>query len=119
MLSFINIILIFLIKTVIAFDLIKNDYGHFITGNGCGTKTEIKLLMGDVPKEIENHPCTMIPFRNNNFDAPKDTSNARGKQHVHFSTNCCVRSWMPALTIHIPRIVLLFGFSLRSNFEMV
>ena len=43
-------------------EMIKRDYGYFITGPSCGIGTKMKTL-DYVPTDLQNHPCSMIPFK--------------------------------------------------------
>jgi len=44
------------------YQLITKENGHYITGEGCGIKTQMKTLE-KIPEDIQKHPCTMIPFQ--------------------------------------------------------
>ena len=59
-------LLVFYTLKINGFEVIKNNYGHFITGHGCGISTPIKTLPL-LPRDIDNHPCTIVPFQNENL----------------------------------------------------
>ena len=44
------------------YQIITRENGYFITGEGCGIKTQMKTLQ-KIPEDIQKHPCTMIPFQ--------------------------------------------------------